>query len=317
MRSDYPRAREHFEHSLRLRAEVDDLPGMIASHNNLGYLWQLQSEYERAIEHYRIAEELAKKINLRFALAFAAGNAAYALISLGRYAEAEARCDETLALVRELNARHDIAQTHNTRGIVFYHKGEYELALAAYEESLSINRALGSAYQEANTLMHISLALSAQGRYAEAMHAADQALDRAAALGSQGLKVECFGALAEAALGCGDADAATAHATEAVQIGLSIGSKRDVGISQRLLGQAAAMRGEAFTPAFEESLALIAAIKDPFEIGRTWAAYGSALIAHGRHMAGRAYLKRARKTFISIGANGQLQRLASPEERSV
>ncbi|MEP7188062.1 MAG: adenylate/guanylate cyclase domain-containing protein, partial [Roseiflexaceae bacterium] len=72
MRGDYPRAREHFEHSLQLRTEVDDLPGMTVSNNNLGYLWQLQSEYARAIEHYQVAEGLAKKINLRYAVVFAA-----------------------------------------------------------------------------------------------------------------------------------------------------------------------------------------------------------------------------------------------------
>src|SRR6185295_5113299 len=97
MRGDYPRARQHFEHSLRLREEVDDLPGMVVSHNNLGYLWQLQSEYERAIEHYRVAEDLARKINLRYALIFAALNTAYALISLNVYDEAEIRCSEALA----------------------------------------------------------------------------------------------------------------------------------------------------------------------------------------------------------------------------
>ena len=84
MRGDYPRAREHFEHSLQLRTEVDDLPGMIVSNNNLGYLWQLQSEYERAIEQYQVAEELAKKINLRYARGFCGRQRGACADQLGR-----------------------------------------------------------------------------------------------------------------------------------------------------------------------------------------------------------------------------------------
>jgi class 3 adenylate cyclase/tetratricopeptide (TPR) repeat protein len=317
MRGDYPRARYHFEHSLQLRTEVDDLPGMVASNNNLGYLWQLQSEYEQAIEHYQIAEELAKKINLRYALAFAAGNAAYALISLGEYDKAEIRCYETLALVREMNTQHDIAQTHNTLGIIFYHKGDYDRALAAYDEALQLNRALGSTYQEANTLMHIALTLNAQERFEEAAEEARQALERSEHLQAQRLKVETLNALAETTVGLGNTNAATIHAKEAVELADIIGSKHDSAIAKRLLGQAAAACGEPFDSSFEESIALFEATKDRFELGRTWAAYGKALVANGNQIAGAAYLKQARDTFLSIGADGELRRLPSTTERSV
>ncbi len=208
MRGDYPRAREHFERSLQLRTEVDDLPGMTASHNNLGYLWQLQSEYERAIEHYRVAEELATKINLRQMIVFAALNTADALISVGAYAEAETRCMATLMLAQEMNARQNIAQIHTTLGFVFYHQGNYQQSLAAYQEALRIDRSLGSAHQEANTLMNMALTLSADGQFQEAAAAARQALERAEALHAQRLKAEALIALAEAALGTGDSEAA-------------------------------------------------------------------------------------------------------------
>jgi tetratricopeptide (TPR) repeat protein len=317
MRGDYPRAQEHFERSLRARAAIDDLPGMIISHNNLGYLWQLQSEYERALADYRVAEELARKINLRYMLVFAAGNAAYALISLGAYADAEARCLEALAISREINAQDYIAQTHNTLGIVYYHQGEYARAHAAYQQALELNRAIGSAYQEANALMHIALALSAQERFAEARAAAGQALERAEALHAQRLKVEALNALAEAALGNDEVAAATAYTEEATALSDEIGSKYDGGVARRLRGQSAAARGTPFAADFVASVALFEAIKDRFELARTWAAYGKALVEHGDKIAARAYLKQAQDTFVTIGANGELQRLALTVERSM
>jgi class 3 adenylate cyclase/tetratricopeptide (TPR) repeat protein len=309
MRGDYAGAREHFEHSLDLRAAVDDLPGMVVSNNNLGYLWQLQSEYERAIEHYRVAEELAKKINLRYALVHASGNAAYALISLGAYAEAEARCTEALALAREMNAQHDTAQIYNTLGIVFFHKGEYQRAAESFGDALRLNRQLGSAYQAANSLMHSALVMSAQGQFQQAADTARTALERSDELNAQRLKVEALNALAEALLGQGDLAAAAARAGEAASLGGEIGSKHDVGIARRLLGQIAGARGEPYAADFEESIGLFEAIKDRFELARTWAAYGAALEADRNQIAGRAYLKQAHDTFLAIGANGELQRL--------
>jgi tetratricopeptide (TPR) repeat protein len=317
MRGDYPRAQANFERSLRARELVDDLPGMIVSHNNLGYLWQLQSEYERAIEHYRVAEDLARKINLRYALVFAALNTAYALISLGVYDEAAARCADALAHAQEMNDQQNIAQSHNTQGIVFYHQGAYDRAHAAYDQALQIYRSLGSAYQEANTWMHIALALNAQGRFEEGRAAAQQTLERAEALHAQRLKAEALNALAEAALGLDEAVVASAYAQEAVTLSDEIGSKYDGGIARRQRGQAAAMRGVPFAAEFEASIALFEAIKHRFELARTWAAYGIALLTNGNEIAARAYLKQALDTFVTIGAHGERQRLAPIVERSV
>ncbi|HJZ46169.1 MAG TPA: tetratricopeptide repeat protein, partial [Roseiflexaceae bacterium] len=316
-RGDYPRAREHFEHSLRLRTEVDDLPGMTASHNNLGYLWQLQSEYERAIEHYRVAEELATKINLRHMIVFAALNTAYALISLGSYAEAETRCTLTLALAQEMKDRQNIAQIHNTLGFVYYHQGSYPQSLAAYREALEINQSLGSAHQEANTLMNMALALSASGQYGEAATAARQALERAEALHAQRLKAEALNALAEATLGANDDETAMAAASEAATLSHDIGSTYDEGIARRLLGRLAARRGEPYDVQFEQSMALFEVSKNRFELARTWAAYGTILRADRNEIAGLTYLKQAHDTFLAIGANGELQRLPPDVERSV
>jgi tetratricopeptide (TPR) repeat protein len=308
-RGDYPRAREHFEHSLRLRAEVDDLPGMTASHNNLGYLWQLQSGYERAIEHYRVAEELATKINLRHMIVFAALNTAYAQISLGAYAEAEARCTATLALAREMNDRQNIAQIHNTLGFVHYHQGSYPQSLAAYHQALQINQSLGSSHQEANTLMNMALTLCASGQYQEAATSAREALERAEALHAQRLKAEALNALAEAALGVADQETAAAATSESLQLSHEIGSKYDEGVAQRLAGQVAALRGQPYDERFAASITLFEAINDRFQLARTWAAYGTILRTDRNQIAGQTYLKRAHNTFLAIGANGELQRL--------
>lgn len=317
MRGDYPRAQEHFERSLHARKTIDDLPGMIISHNNLGYLWQLQSEYDRALEHYRIAEGLARKINLRYALVFAANNEANTLRSMGAYTEAAARCLEALTLSQEMQDRHNIAQIYNTIGVIAYHQGNYEQAHEAYDKALQIHRELRSVHQEGSTLANLAVTLNAQGRFLEATTSAKLSLAHAEALHGQRLKVEALNALAEAALGMGDSESARAYAEEAVILSADIGSKYDNGIARRLRGQAASVGTPLWSADFETSITLFSEIKDYFELARTWASYAVALMGHDQKQAAQAYLKRAYDTFVAIGADGELKRLALLFERSI
>jgi adenylate cyclase len=316
MRGDYAQARHYIERSLRAREAIDDLPGVVTSHNNLGYLWQLQGEYERAIDHYRVAEELARKINLRYMLIHAATNAAYALTSLGDYPAAEARCREALVIAGELNAQQTVAQIQNTLGIIAYRTGAYERALAAYDEALRLNRALGSVHEEANAQMHRAQALATLGRLDEARAAGEEALARADELQAQALRMEALNVLAEIALELREYDRAAVLAREAGALAEEIGSEDDGAVAQRLAGIAAAALGEPFEQQLGASIRRFEHAKDRFELGRSWAAYGAALAARGDHEPARAYLILARDAFIAIGAAGELRRISPALERS-
>jgi adenylate cyclase len=316
IRGDYARARREIERSMHMREAIDDLPGVAASHNNLGYLWQLQGDYGRAIEHYRAVEELARKIGLRYMLIHAATNAAYALTTLGRYAEARARCDEALVIARELNAQQAISQIQNTLGIIFYRTGEYQQALAAYDAALQINRALSSAHEEANALMHRAQVLVALGETHEAQTLADEALERAIQHQAQALQVEVLNTLAEIALTRDDAQLAATYAGEARALALAIGSDDDLGVADRLLGSAVARLRQPFEQHFSASVSHFEQAGDAFELARSLVAYGEAIRANGNQERWQAYLFRARDTFISLGAAGELRRLTSMLERS-
>lgn len=308
MRADYPRARHHFERSLKARESIDDLPGMAISHNNLGYLWQLQSEYQQAIDHYHITEELAAKINLRQMMIFAIGNEAYALISSGRYRAAEQRCLRALELSEVLRSQQTLAQSHNTLAIAYYHQGAYEQAAHHYQQALAINRSLGSAHEEATVLANLGLLRNTQGNYAEAFTLGEQVLHRAEQLNAGRLKAEALIVMAEALM---HSEPQRAHAlgSQAADLSTAIGSKLDAGIAHRLVAIIAAAAGEPYTYDFEESIALFEAIKEQFELARTWAAYGFALQHDGNPERGLAYLKQAQATFTSIEAVGELRKL--------
>lgn len=278
MRGDYPRARYHFKRSLTLREALDDVPGIIVSHNNVGYLWQLQSEYQQALEHYRVAEQLAQQINLRYMLIHTSTNAAYALISLGLYDQARIRCEFALQLSHELKMQHTTAQIQNTLGIVFHRTGEYENALSMHQKSLHLNQTLGSSAQEANNLVHIALVLNALQHFDQAAVVAQQALEVSQQLESHVLQVESFNALTEAMLGKGDMVRARTYAEQSVTMAALLESKEELSIALRLRGTIASLHQEPFQDDFEMSITICQETNDRFELGRTHFAFGQGLI---------------------------------------
>lgn len=309
LRGEYARAREFFERSLRVRAAIDDLPGMIASHNNIGYLWQLQNDHQRALEHYRVAETLARKIELRYAITYALGNIAYSLTVLGQYAEAEARCKEALELSRRLNAQLETAQLLNTLGIIHYRRGGYTQAQQVYEEALSLHRALGSTDQEANTLVHLAQTCSAQGDVLQAAKLARHALATAEALQAPSLQIEALNALVEAMIGQEQMDDAAVYAEQAVELSRSLGADDLMAVALRLRGMATVGRERSWREDFDASAALCETVQDRFELARTWQAYGAALLKAGNHSDGSAYLKQAYNTFTLLDAGGEAYRM--------
>jgi len=248
---------------------------------------------------------------LQYAIVYALGNIAYSLTILGQYADAEACCEEALELSRRLHAQLTTAQLLNTLGIIHYRRGDYAQAQQVYEEALNLHRSLGSTDQEANALVHLAQTYVAQGNHARAAELARHALATAEALQAPSLQIEALNALAEAMIGYGDLESAAACADQAVELSRSLGADDLMAIALRLRGQATVARGYSWQEDFIGSAALCDAVRDRFELARTWRAHGAALLQTGSLDEGIAYLKRAYDTFSLSGADGEVRRMRS------
>ncbi|KPV49147.1 hypothetical protein SE17_34275 [Kouleothrix aurantiaca] len=221
-----------------------------------------------------------------------------------------------MALAQEINDQRNYAQCCDILGLIAARQGEYPAALARYDEELALHRALGSAPEEGSTLVNKANVLLMNEDFAGAQALLQLAQETAERLNAQRLKVEVLNALAEAALGTGELARAAQLADEAMRLSTAIGSRHETGVAHRLLGRVQAARGKNFEQHFRSSVEVFEQTSDQFELGRSWAAYGAALLKHGNVSSGEAYLKRAKDTFISIGANGELERLRSIAERN-
>jgi adenylate cyclase len=325
MRGDYEAARFHFSNGLAAQEAIDDLYGCARSHNNLGYLAQLQSDYARAVRHYGEAETLARKISAKYVLSSVVLNAAYGYYRLDRYPEAESACRDALALCEEMGDRDGIAKAYDTLGVIAAGRGEYGEARRCHERALALHREQEAAYEEANTLALLALARIGLGEPAEARALAQQALEVARRSRAPQLEAEALNALAEADLAAADAPGrdpaeraallarADEAAAEAAAGAARIGSKLDQGTALRLRGEIAARRdpGRNFEAHFAAALELFAATRSGLETARAEARLGAALAACN-DPAAEPYLVRAEETFRRIGAAGELRRISRP-----
>lgn len=310
MRGDYDQARGAFERSLVARSAIDDLVGVVTCHNNLGYLWQLQSDYEQAMQHYAVAEETARQLGLRYALYFTFANGAYAAYCLGRYDAAEAQAREALALCEQMNNSSGKAMVLDTLGFIHYSRGHYQQAGAAFATSIELHRSLGSSYQEGNTLAAgLALVANATGRPADGLSLARQALQRGHELQAQQLQLEALNAAAEAHLLLAQPHQAWDAAAQAVSLARSLGNRSDRAVSFRLLGEAAAALEEPFDRFFEWSIRLANEIGNPFQQARALRAFGEASWRGETRSSALTYLKAAHHTFMQLGSVAESSRI--------
>ncbi|NNJ08723.1 AAA family ATPase [Chloroflexales bacterium ZM16-3] len=317
MRGQYDQARFHFENALAAQEAIDDLFGCSKSHNNLGYLAQLQSDYERAIMCYERAEDLARKVQTKYMLGSVLLNAAYAYYRLDRYDEAAQACRDAGALCDEMGDQLGIAQTCDTLGLVSYNRGDWAQSGVYYEQAITIYRDQSASYQLGNTLALMALTHNAQGDPASARDLAEQAHQIAEDIQVPQLLVEATYAIAEADMLVGAAGAqpeilarAADGAARAASLADQLGSRLDYGLARRLAGQIAELQGLPAEDHFRVAESVFHDIRSSFELARTWSRHGKYLTVRNP-AASDAYLRQAEETFRRIGANAELSRIAA------
>jgi class 3 adenylate cyclase/tetratricopeptide (TPR) repeat protein len=321
MRGHYDRARYHFLNALSAQEAIDDLYAQARTHNNLGYLAQLQSDYAVAVEHYTQAETLARKVSAKYALSSVLLNAAYAHYRLAHYDEAEVACRDALALCEEMGDRLGVAQADDMLGIIAYARGAYQQALQAYQQALPIYTEQANRYQYGNTLALMALATTADGDPSTALAYAEEARQIGEQLQVPQLTVEALWAAAEALLAQSTQltdmaqrsallEAAATNARQAADLAEHIGSQFDRAMALRLAGEIAAERGEPFAEYFTQAITIFNKINCRFEHACTAARFGRALYRCNLPEA-TTYLEYARQELAAIGAQGELSRLTT------
>ena len=168
LQGDYTRARTLHEAGLKLRRELGDRRGLLATLNNAAVLENVAGNHERAKvllqESLEIARELDDKPRL-----------SASLINLGALASGEgdtrravAFYEESLLLLKETGDRHYTAIALNNLGEIACQEGDYERAKNLLEERLAIGREMSDKQGIANALYNLGVLAYLQEQWEEA-----------------------------------------------------------------------------------------------------------------------------------------------------
>ncbi|NJM05674.1 tetratricopeptide repeat protein, partial [Candidatus Gracilibacteria bacterium] len=322
---DYAQARYHFENALAAQQDIDDLYGCARSHNNLGYLAQLQSDFATAVDHYGKAEALARRLNAKYILTSLYLNAAYSYYQLDKYTEATIECNSALALCEEMGDSLGLAQVYDTLGQIAGNRGDYKDSLQYFEKALLIYREQENHYQVGNSLANVALIYNAAEKPQLAKDFALEALTIAQQIDLPKLRLEALIALGETQLLLSVdlpkneqmelLKISLQYISEACQLAEDLGCVLEHGMALRIRGETSVQLDEIEHNSFQQSIAILESIQSPYELGRTLARYGKVLYQRNLPQA-NTYLQRAHEIFRTIGAQGELRRMTASNERS-
>jgi predicted ATPase/transcriptional regulator with XRE-family HTH domain len=158
---EYDRAERHWQESLSLFRELEDMTGIAYSYGNLGLVADAQGDYERAIASYEEALALFRQLEDRTFIAYMLHNLGLIAYFQGQHERATALYEESLTLVRALEDQNSIAMTLGNLGLVAFVQGDYERALTLQQEALTLGRQLTNKPWLARGIEHFALIAAA------------------------------------------------------------------------------------------------------------------------------------------------------------
>jgi predicted ATPase/transcriptional regulator with XRE-family HTH domain len=258
--AEYEQATAYFAESLALQREMRSDHGTAVALNNLGNLARRNGAYPQAMAYYEESLALKRALGDKRGLGMTLSNMAAAARDQGDHARSAALLEESIALHREIDDKPGLAYALNNLGDVARDQHDPTRAALRYEESLALFREQGDQSSVALVLKNLGDVARMTEDIAGATALYTQSVARYRAANNTLGIVECIESLAFIAR-------------------MQAAWERAV----RLLGAAAAMRGEIGTPlpivdraAIEDAMATARAVLGEASFAAAWTA-GQAL----------------------------------------
>ncbi|OGO45227.1 MAG: hypothetical protein A2W37_03725 [Chloroflexi bacterium RBG_16_63_12] len=264
--------------------------------------------------------QMAKSLNLLGAVHYIAG----------RYLLAAASFTQALAICRELGDRGQAESLLNNLGVIAEARGDYRGAFEHYQEALNIAREIGDRDAELVFLSNLGAAGVRLGDYPSAEAYLRQVIRMAGDTGASVLS-DSYSYLAETCLGQGKVEEALSAARRALTLGQEAGVQESIAAAWRALGSAAARSPEPVSivekaeaplqhysavECFAESLRICTEKGMEGERAKTLRAWARYELEQGDHEKGAAMWQEARETFARLGAELEVERMATLPARS-
>ncbi|MBX3084312.1 MAG: tetratricopeptide repeat protein [Anaerolineae bacterium] len=179
--SDYPKAQQHYQESLRKAREVDDKTGMVSALVGLGETAVNLGDYAAAQEHY---QQSLPDASPRYR-AQALGGLGKIAWRQGNYAAANEHFQQSLTLQREINDPTGIGTTLRNLGNVAWSQGDYDQAGVYYKQSITLQRKINDRLGMSGNLNNLGLIAYTQEQLEQAQNYFQQSLVMSRQIGNR------------------------------------------------------------------------------------------------------------------------------------
>jgi tetratricopeptide (TPR) repeat protein/two-component sensor histidine kinase len=160
--SSYASALQYQQMALNIFTRLIDAQGMTDAYNNLGLVYLHQEDFPKALSYYKQALGLDQRSGNRQSMANVLGNIATVYSNMEDSLNAIQSYKKALAISEEIEYAYGIASNTANIGVFYYYEAEYSLALPYLKKALEL-------YEKLNDKNNQSLLLNMLGNvYAEA-----------------------------------------------------------------------------------------------------------------------------------------------------
>ena len=176
LRSDYPKALDYFQRSLKIKEDIGDKKGSASIINNIGNIYRLQGDYSKALDYYQRSLKIKEEFGDKKGISITIGNIGLIYQDQGDYPKALEYYQRSLKIEEENEDKTFSASSINSIGSIYQDQGDYSKALEYYQHSLKIREEIGDKIGSATAISDIGIIYKIQGDYSKALKYCKKAL---------------------------------------------------------------------------------------------------------------------------------------------
>ncbi len=170
VKSEYPKALNYYQRSLKISVGIGDKSGMASTTNSLGMIYYSQDAIVKALECYQRCLKLCEETGNKIGMGGTLNNIGSIYKDKGDNANALKYYQRSFKLCEETGNKSGMSGALNNFAMIYSDNGDYAKALDFFQRSLKLKEESGNKKGMANTLNNIGSLYKKQGDYTRAMN---------------------------------------------------------------------------------------------------------------------------------------------------
>ncbi len=160
--SDYTKALDYYNQSLKAREEIGDKNGISYSLNSTGLIYATLGDYKKALDYYNKSLKISTELDNKGRISTTLYNIGIVYYNQGDIPKALEYYNKSLKIDEELGDKSGISFSLNTIGVIYYNQGDIPRSLEYFNRSLRILEELGDKKGISNALINFGMLYSEQ-----------------------------------------------------------------------------------------------------------------------------------------------------------